>query len=194
MSNLTINPKKINLAGKSGSSGMSCKFFNLDGIGLKLYKNEWERDDSYYRQGALADDNLAPCVGSTFELEFNGCTWYGHTTEIVETIVDCSGHGGNAGPNGEGLWGQFYARDDYQELGCKIADCMDKLHEAGYRWGDDHVGNFGILNGEVVIIDCAGVVERDENDDSSFFNEWDKFRMGYEYGDDPADYMPEFSE
>lgn len=170
---LTAFPRTEDLAGRKSPSGCDCKFFSVNGIGLKVFRDRAVRDNSFWKQDYLHSAGIAPRVGNTFEMEFDGRTMYGHTTEIADCIVETDGDA-NVDCDGRGVHEQFQERDDCEELSDLFADCIERMRGAGCKWYDDHPGNFGLLAGRAVIIDCAGVSLPGDWDDSAeeLYSEW----------------------
>ena len=171
---LTIFPTSRRLRNRKSNRGVYSQFFILDGIGCKTFTDRRGRDDSFWKQDWLHHAGCAPRVGNTFELTLNGRTVYGHTTEIAETLVSTDG---KANENADGccVFKQFDERKDRDEVRSDVADCMDRLHDAGCYWEDNHPGNFGYVNSRIVIIDCGGVKlphEWDGWQDDSPCNDW----------------------
>ena len=176
---LTAFPTYNDVKGRKSPSGCDCRFFAVNGIGLKVFRDRTVRDDSFFKQDYLHSIGLAPRVGNTFEMDFEGRTMYGHTTGIAEPLVDCTGK--NESEAGESVYSQFSRRADAQSLRSDIAECLRELRGDGCAWGDDHPGNFGLLDGKIVIIDCAGVQlpgTFDECDYDNDYNEWEDGSVG----------------
>lgn len=135
------------------SSGSRCQFFDLgDGTGVKLYEDKSHRDRSSTVQKYIFELGLAPAVGKSFKVPFDGMTFYAFFTEVVEPLP---GYGyDNCGPDDiEDLQG----RDEY-ELDA-LQDHVDYVlgefkEKTGFPYLDDHTNNFGLdSKGDLKIID-----------------------------------------
>lgn len=144
------------------SSGCLCRFFKLDEKwGLKLYEYQSDRDEAWEKHQQFLKHNLAPEIGRKVDLEAG----YGYTCEIVEILCQS-----------EDIYPfnyfDHYDYSDYTEeswydrrgeiemslrnkFGEMLNDFHDKIYKLNLFYSDDHFGNFGLKNGQLVAIDFA---------------------------------------
>lgn len=123
-------------------SGGTTVFLRLGAIGLRLYKNEADRDLGYEAQRRAASVGAAPAVGVKFELGDGvySAERYGYVTEAAEQqetgygFWDVDSNADRARFNE--LWGRM------ERVGCRIP-------------ADRHNGNHGRLRGELVWLDFS---------------------------------------
>lgn len=122
-------------------SGVSCKFVQLNAKwGIKIYSNGKVRDNAYDKQKKLAELGFAPPVGDRV-------IWYSkpaYITRIAKPLVDVKYFDEN-----DDEWEA--AKDEWQER----IDRLNNLLKEEYNLGtiDNHVGNYGIYKGFLVVID-----------------------------------------
>jgi hypothetical protein len=127
----------------TGWTGAACNFVPLDDEwGIKAYRSERCRDTAYYNQCRFYEVDEAPRVGDTFEIG----DWFCYATEVVVPLI-----------NEEEL-ASLYDEDeeplcDYDDYADDIRETKERLHEKGLYYYDDHEGNFGWLNGRLVVLD-----------------------------------------
>lgn len=140
-------------------SGMYCRFVAVGDVGLKLWEGRFLRDDCYKGQKKLSEIGLAPRVGCCFEISLDNYHYYGHTTEIAETIVDST----YSKPRVQDQFEQLpYERR--VELLRMFEELENDLEKAGHCFYDGHWGNVGLLNGRMVVIDCEEICTDDSED------------------------------
>lgn len=125
--------------------GVSCYFIRInDEWGIKVYKKEAERDNAYARQNHMEKHGYAPKTGVTFEIGQQFC----YITEIAEPLLKHV-----VGENSVEHYARFKIMNDNQMVMQPIYELVKKMELAGYYMWDAHVGNFGMLKGELVCID-----------------------------------------
>ena len=150
------------LSNSKFSSGCLCRFFKLDeNWGLKLYEYQIDRNKAWEKHQKFLKHNLAPEIGRKVDLEAG----YGYTCEIVETLCQS----GDIYPFG---YFSHYDYSDYtyetwhqrrieiktslkEKFGEMLNDFHKKINKLKLSYCDDHFGNFGLKNGELVAIDFA---------------------------------------
>ena len=148
------------------SSGAECTFFKLDEKwGLKLYDSEEVRDIAHENHAYFLKYGLAPDLKRKINLPSFIEKRYGYICEVVEVLIDPvyvysfeHFHWNSAYDDFEDAdsWNEHcddlinsimekYS-DEYEEL-------MNKLAQNDLMYSDDHLGNFGLKNGKMIIID-----------------------------------------
>jgi hypothetical protein len=121
-------------------------FFKLnDAIGLKLSTSKEVRDANFERQLMASCIDCGPEVyGTIDDVVFDGVTYYGYFTELVETFEtdDC----GNVD--------REVARAYKEELNKLLNRLYDEI---GFNFSDAHYGNLGLKNGKLVCIDFDSI-------------------------------------
>jgi hypothetical protein len=127
--------------GSPKSNGRTNLFFPLtEEIGIKASLFEETRDENCETQEKASRFGLGPLVYGKVEFEYLGEKWYGYLTEIVETIS----------------FDDFYVENynDYEEQRKELKLLLEE--EIGFNFRDDHPGNLGFKNGNMVCIDFDG--------------------------------------
>lgn len=137
--------------------GMSCKFVVVDGVGLKLFRHDAERNRSLATQSALNCMGMAPEPGPKFDIELDGKAMYGHATEVAETVVDMTTKHGRIASAYDAFAAKYPDADEKKRVNNEMQRAMSRLFKLGCRWSDDHPGNFGWIDGHMVILDTMGV-------------------------------------
>ena len=123
---------------KTQNWGISCKFFNIGKIGIKVYKYIKGRDISYNNQTKFAKMGAAPKTFGKFSFKTKYETYYCYVTETVEALS----------PNNTKSW------DCDIEDPRRIQESAKRFESlTGCQYNDCHPANFGYLNGELVPID-----------------------------------------
>jgi hypothetical protein len=127
---------------RKSPNGMSCSFVAIDDEwGLKCYDEEDVRDEAYNNQQLLADYELAPPVGQKTEVG----EYYCYFSRIAEVIC----------PNFADS--ELFDKKT-KEWEDRINDLTDEINsKTGIYVADDHVENFGVFNGKLVLIDTEGL-------------------------------------
>jgi hypothetical protein len=113
--------------------GIEARFFNINGVGIKLYDEEDASEYAFEQQSLAADHSLGPQVFEKINVSGVG---FGFITEIAET------------DDIEDYWEEF--SEDHEMLEEALADI-------GIYHGDLHYQNVGIIDGEIVCIDFGPV-------------------------------------
>lgn len=183
---LTLEKSEIIAAAESqiesGPRGVACRFINLGGFGLKLYRDRHTAIKSYRIQKFFAKFGIAPKVGDyignmtmpvrSHRYSDEGDTWeehkttkfYGFITELAETMNSKTDKECDKARRG---------------ISCRITWVMKKVNQhpvyslfakqIKYALeSDNHLGNIAILNGKVVKIDFSEVYKWDFAKQSSF--------------------------
>jgi hypothetical protein len=150
---LTSFPNARRLRRVAGQ-GRACRFFVLDGIGHKVYWERGGRDYLFAMQDYLYHLGFAPRVGNTFEVRHQRQMCFGYTTEVAEQLVDAAN--GFCDANGDNVWEQFSKRPDHDQLKAEIEGLHARLRKVGIEHSDHHPGNYGLINGKVMILDYEG--------------------------------------
>lgn len=121
-------------------------FFKInDTIGLKLSTSKEVRDANFERQLMASCIDCGPEVyGIVDDVEFDGVTYYGYFTEIVETfeVDECGGV-------------DRKVANHYKE---ELNELMNRLYdEIKFDFSDAHFGNLGLKNGKLVCIDFDNI-------------------------------------
>lgn len=154
------------------SKGSSCTFVRLDPFkGLKLYRSEDDRDNAYENHEAVFNaTSRAPEIFDKIEV----AGYWGYVTQVAETLCDVD--------NCEEMY------DAEQKYSSEIEECLQELREAGFYYSDDHGGNFGFIDGHLVIIDFDILSYQDyEEDNESPECDCSACRMDREDSDDRLD-------
>lgn len=131
-------------------SGSACTFVRLDHEkGLKLYGCPDVRDEAYNNHKTIFG-----CTTRAPELfdKVDVAGYYGYVTQLAETLCDSA--------DDEEM---DLAEEEWQDA---IDECVAEVEEAGYYYHDAHPGNFGFIDGHMVIIDFDYLDERDSFEDS----------------------------
>lgn len=143
---------------RSDSNGVYADFYTLnDKWGAKVYRVCRDRDASYRMQFQLANHDLAPFTGESYELPLNEKEiLYVHETELVKPVV----------PHDRGIrqlqsFRNLTERERLRFLKHRWT-LLEKLVALGFDWRDGHYGNFGWKTTasrceQLVILDCADV-------------------------------------
>lgn len=122
--------------GMCDANGGTARFYNIDGIGHKVFYCERSRDFSYKMQKLASLHGLGPKCHSRFivhhPVEGMQRAYWGFITEIAPDLWKA--------PNREYLTGDKHR-------------FLKKFQEKGFQLNDTHDGNFGLLNGRIVCID-----------------------------------------
>jgi hypothetical protein len=150
------------LSNSKFSSGALCRFFKLDEKwGLKFYEHKEDRDDAWEKHQQFLKHNLAPEIGSKVDLEAG----YGYTCEIVEILCQSEDiypfnyfdHYDYSNYTYE-TWHERRIKIETslkEKFGEMLEDFHNKIYKLNLSYIDDHFGNFGLKNGELVAIDFA---------------------------------------
>lgn len=110
------------------ASGIEARFFNINGVGIKLYHDEESCTHAYFYQFLAADHSLAPQVFEKINVRDVG---FGFITEIACTEIG-----------------------DYWDIGSEECEILEsELADIGIYHGDLHHENVGTIRGETVCID-----------------------------------------
>lgn len=110
------------------SSGIEAKFFDVDGVGIKLYRRKESGRFARITQSFAAEHGLAPEVYERINVKGVG---FGFVTEVADTSIEC-------------WWDND---EDYAE------ELEEELSNISIFHGDLHAGNVGELDGNIVCID-----------------------------------------
>ena len=121
-----------------------------NGMGLKFYPNETERNRVYELQRKLSEHGLTPKVGRKVDADF---TEFPDVPRFWESTT--------MAPAG-GTWCQklaFGYETEVAEVGCsreQLNELRDKFYDfTGYSLGDYRTDNSGIIEGRPVILDLG---------------------------------------
>lgn len=118
-------------------SGCSCYFVKLDDEwGIKCYKDYSTRDRCFEQQSIYASEGFAPPVGSCFNIG----DWKCYSTRVAQVFVDET-----MDMNEWDVQEEIYL----DEISKKIKE----IQSAGLYVADEHIGNWGRYEGELVFID-----------------------------------------
>ena len=124
--------------GSPKSNGRTNLFFPLtEDIGIKASLIKDIRDENHDTQEKASKFGLGPLVYGKVEFDYLGEKWYAYLTEIVETI------------SFDDYYGENY--DEYEEQKSDLVDLLSE--EIDFNFRDDHPGNIGFKNGNMVCID-----------------------------------------
>ena len=121
-----LNSKKLY------KSGLEAKFFNINGVGIKLYDEKQDAEYAHENQSLAADNSLGPQVFEKINVKGIG---FGFITEIADTSIG-----------------------DYWDINSEESKTLEaELADIGIYHYDLHDGNVGRINGETVCIDFGPV-------------------------------------
>ena len=123
---------------KGAPEGNDCWFMESNGVGLKFYDDEEDRDEAYELQEYLYTKSLAPETFNKGEAEFtepDATRMYYYETEVAQTRQNCDR------PKSD-----YYGKFDYLET---------QLLAVGVEFVDWIVGNVGFIGDRAVVIDCG---------------------------------------
>lgn len=153
MNTSTINIEDI-LAGpfRSSPSGCDCTFIKLDDKwGLKLYKDEYTRDEAYENQRSCLDIDLAPLVGES--IDFSSAGYYGYITEIIEPVAMSENDFNKVKYDADSR--VFEIKREWEqrtEIERNII-CKKIKEETGWIFYDSHYFNWGTKDGQLMPLD-----------------------------------------
>ncbi len=157
----TLLKKRFSDRGTS-PSGISCVFFKITSKwGIKSYTKAYKRDDAYNAQYDVALNGLAPKVGEKFEIEIEDETIYCYVTEVAESLysdeynqlVKKIFRENNYTSEEYNEYEQLYSvlEEEWNEKVLEYDELTEEV--CGWRNHDSHLGNYGVLNGQLVCID-----------------------------------------
>lgn len=123
--------------------GVSSEYISLgNGWGVKMWPHEGERDECYDRQESLARLNFAPNVGEKIHVGNR----FGYITQEADVLVNIL----ETDPYSD-EWD--YISQQYESEINLLTE--DVLEATGWNMCDNHIGNFGLIDGQLVIIDVG---------------------------------------
>lgn len=127
------------LVKRSPLKGIQCTFVRVsDEWGIKAYlKDECSRDESYYYQSLYASRGWGPPVGEKFQIGEYFC----YSTRVAEVLIDPNAFLSDEWDDTQEAW-----RD-------RISKQVEAMHLDGLEPKDYHIGNWGIYEGKLVLID-----------------------------------------
>lgn len=148
------------------SSGASCTFIKLDEKwGLKLYGSEEVRDIAHENHAYFLKCGLAPKLKGKIDLPSFIERRYGYICEVVEVLIDPVYIYGFRYFDGNSAYDDFEDEDSWngycddlinsimEKYSDEYEELMNKLAQNDLMYSDDHLGNFGLKNGKMIIID-----------------------------------------
>lgn len=128
------------------AEGCDCQFYNIDGIGVKVYLDKKLRDHCYKWQKYASRFGLGPECHTRFECNGKYC----FITEIVDIVRDGK------------FFEKFETGKEYIEwTTSKRKFLMDCLFAIGIELSDFHNGNWGFRGNDVVMIDFGSPIDVD---------------------------------
>jgi hypothetical protein len=103
--------------------GSECQFYEIGGVGFKLYHSENDRDFAYELQEYASEHGLGPDVYGKLDVRRK----FGYFTEVAQEV-------------------EYFGHDEEQSL-------LRELSDIGMWHIDMKTENVGMLHGEIVVID-----------------------------------------
>jgi hypothetical protein len=123
------------------SAGVDAIFIKLDDTtGFKFYSSEEKAESCYVKQAYAHGKGIAPFAGEFVRFDWRSRGWYGFFTQVAQVGSDVHG--------ADGLGDS----DEHTDL---INEAADMLRSVGFQDEDMHMGNFGYIDGRMVVIDFS---------------------------------------
>ena len=125
-----------------------CQFIKIDdNWGMKVYESKCIRDYAWTTQQNMHRVQCAPAVGIKIDIGHKYC----YLTQVAEPIMECNAHH----LHGEAYeqWQDEYSKKWHSGVRKNIEEVVDKMRANGYKMYDNHLCNYGWLNGQLVCID-----------------------------------------
>lgn len=144
---------------KDDGCGIDCRFYKLsDTVGLKVYIAKNKALKSFIIQKQLHRIGFGPDCWGISKIKFGKRTLYAFFTEVAEVMEDRLERQGKID---KGNW--WSGRQ--LEMGRKFNAVLTPIAaKVGYVAKDMHLGNVGMLNGKLVVIDCGNWVKPEKNE------------------------------